>query len=158
LYLYAFTEYKGRNQPMGVKEAGKEHRRRPPAQQDGLYGSTGPSGLVFRKTLVQTLTILVIVSLALLAGRMIHVLLLFFAGILLAVLLDFFGRQLMRLPRMPHWLAITIVLIVLTILSGLIVVLVIPSWPKSPERWRSKSKNRSVRSRTGCNGAPAAVF
>jgi predicted PurR-regulated permease PerM len=126
LYLYAFTEYKGRNQPMGVKEAGKEHRRRPPAQEDGLYGSTGPSGLIFRKTLVQTLTILVIVGLALLAGRMIHVLLLFFAGVLLAVLLDFFGRQLMRLPRMPHWLAITIVLIVLTILSGLIVVLVIP--------------------------------
>jgi predicted PurR-regulated permease PerM len=94
--------------------------------EPGLYGSTGSSGQIFRKTLLQATTILVIVMLALLARETVYILLLFFAGILLAVLLDFFGRQIMRLPRVPHWLAVTFVLILLTGLLVLVFILVVP--------------------------------
>jgi predicted PurR-regulated permease PerM len=107
----------------GDKEPGRVLE--PQDEQAGLYGSAGFSGLVFRRTLIQSLTFLTILLLALLAGRMIQVFLLFFAGILLAVLLDFFGRQLMRFGT-PHWVAITIVLVVLTILLGLTIILVFP--------------------------------
>jgi predicted PurR-regulated permease PerM len=107
---------------------GKDRKKEPVegTQTAGLYGSGGYSGQVFRRTLIQTITVLTIVSLALLAGSMIHILMLFFAGILLAVLLDIFGRPLERLPRMPHWLAITIVLVALTIMLGLSIILVVP--------------------------------
>jgi predicted PurR-regulated permease PerM len=96
-------------------------------EEGGLYNSPGKSGLVFRRTVIQTLTILAIVSLALLAGTTIYILLLFFAGVLLAILLDTFAKQLMRIPRMPHWLAVTLILILMaTLLTG-IVILVIPA-------------------------------
>ena len=112
---------------MEVKGGKKEHGGGSgPEMNAGLYGSTGFSGLVFRRTLIQAITLLVIVSLALLVGSMIHILMLFFAGILLAVMLNIFATQLKRLPKMPHWLAITLVLIMLSALLGLLIVLVVP--------------------------------
>ncbi len=92
----------------------------------GLYNSPGETGKVFRKSLVQSLTVLAVVVAALLVNTTIYILLLVFAGILLAVLLDYFGNQLQRLPMVPHWLAITTVLVLLAGLLVLVVVLVIP--------------------------------
>jgi predicted PurR-regulated permease PerM len=110
----------------GARE-GKQGSEAPRVREEtGLYGSTGSSGQIFRKTLLQAITILVIVMLALLARETLHILLLFFAGILLAVLLDFFSRQIMRIPRVPHWLAVTIVLILLAGLLVLVFILVVP--------------------------------
>jgi predicted PurR-regulated permease PerM len=84
------------------------------------------SGHVFRKTLVQTLTILTLVLLALLIGTTVYILLLFFAGILFSVLVNFFAHQIMRLRFVPHWLAVTIVLIVLAALLAILVVTMVP--------------------------------
>ena len=94
--------------------------------QSGLYNSGGGSGKVFRKSLVQALTILAVVGLAVLAKAAVYILLLVFAGILLAVLLVFFAGQLTRLPAVPHWLAVTLVLVLLMGMLALVVVLVIP--------------------------------
>jgi predicted PurR-regulated permease PerM len=101
-------------------------RERASGTSEGLYNSDETSGLVFRKTFVKALVFLIIIVLALLVGRMIHIFLLFFAGIMLAVLLNLFGSQLARLPWVPYWLAVTIVLVILTILLGLFIVLVGP--------------------------------
>jgi predicted PurR-regulated permease PerM len=111
-----------------MEESRVKGRRRPESRdvEGGLYNSQDQSGLVFRRTLVQSITILVIALLAILAGRSIYILLLFFAGILLAILLDFFAKQLMRAPKMPHWLAVTIVLIFLSALLTMFVVTVVP--------------------------------
>jgi predicted PurR-regulated permease PerM len=96
-------------------------------EEGGLYNSPGKSGLVLRRTVIQTITILAIVSLALLVGTTIYILLLFFAGVLLAILLDTFAKQFTRIPRMPHWLAVTLTLVLMgTLLTG-IVILVIPA-------------------------------
>jgi predicted PurR-regulated permease PerM len=103
----------------------KEHEGQS-TEQSGLFNSDGERGKVFRKSLVQALTILAIIGLALLAKAAAYVLLLIFAGILLAVLLVFFAEQLTRLPAVPHWLAVTIVLVLLIGLLALVVVLVIP--------------------------------
>ncbi len=92
----------------------------------GLYDSEAVSGKIFRRTFVQVITVLVIILLAYLAGKMIHILLLFFAGIMLAVLINLFAGLLERVPRMPHWLAITIVLLIMTMLAGVFVVMVGP--------------------------------
>ncbi len=96
------------------------------AERPGLYDSKEGSGQVFRKCLVQAITILAVVGLALLAKAAVYILLLVFAGILLAVLLVFFARQLTRLPAMPHWLAVTIVLMLLMGMLVFVVHLVIP--------------------------------
>jgi predicted PurR-regulated permease PerM len=95
-------------------------------ESEGLYNSDRFSGLVFRKTVVQSVVILIIISLALLIGSMFQIFLLFFAGIMLAVLLNLFGRQLSRLPWIPYWLAITIVIIILTLLIVLFIIIVGP--------------------------------
>jgi predicted PurR-regulated permease PerM len=97
-----------------------------PKESEGLYNSDRFSGLVFRKTVVQSVVILIIISLALLIGSMFQIFLLFFAGIMLAVLLNLFGRQLSRLPWIPYWLAITIVIIILTLLIVLFIIIVGP--------------------------------
>ncbi|TVS12774.1 MAG: AI-2E family transporter [Planctomycetaceae bacterium] len=104
----------------------KRERERNAAEQPGLYNSEGGSGKVFRKSLVQAITILVVVGLALLATAAVYILLLIFAGILLAVLLVFFAGQLTRLPAVPHWLAVTVVLVLLMGMLVLVVNLVIP--------------------------------
>lgn len=92
----------------------------------GLYNSDGGAGKVFRRSLVQSLTVLVVVVLALLAQATVYILLLVFAGILLAVLLDYFGTQIERMRGVPRWLAITAVLALLTALFALVFVLVVP--------------------------------
>ncbi len=104
----------------------KRERERNAAEQPGLYNSEGGSGKVFRKSLVQAITILAVVGLALLATAAVYILLLVFAGILLAVLLVFFAGQLTRLPAVPHWLAVTVVLVLLMGMLVLVVNLVIP--------------------------------
>lgn len=103
---------------MTIKEK-KEGVEKPDEVSEGLYNSNKIGSQVFRRTIVQAVTFLVIILLVLLAGRMIHLLLLFFAGIMLAVLLDLFASQLTRLRWIPHWVAITIVLIILLSLLGL---------------------------------------
>lgn len=117
---------------MAVKR-GRSKRDGGPKAPEGLYTSNEPSGGIFRKTFLQTIIVLIIVLVALLAGSMIHIFLLFFAGIMLAVFLDFFGKQLTRLPWMPHWVAITIVLIILTTLLALSLVMVPPLVAKEME-------------------------
>ncbi len=110
-----------------METRGQEHGQQGESDaQGGLYNSKGDTGKVFHKSLVQAITILVVVGLALLAKATIYILLLVFAGILLAVLLDFFARQLTRLPAVPHWLAVTLVLVLLTGMLALVVVLAIP--------------------------------
>ncbi len=94
--------------------------------EGGLFGSRGSSGQIFRKTLVQAITVLVIVILAVLARQTTNILLLFFAGILFAVLLDFLSSQVKRLPLISHWVAVTITLAVLTGLLVLMVIMVVP--------------------------------
>ena len=91
---------------------------KPEEAPGGFYNSNRTSSKVFRRTFVQAITVLLIILLALLAGRMIHILLLFFAGIMLAVLLNLFASQLTRLRWMPHWVAITVVLLILSSLLG----------------------------------------
>jgi predicted PurR-regulated permease PerM len=93
---------------------------------EGLYQSDGNSGFVLRKTLIQAIVVLIIIVLALLFGRMIHIFLLFFAGIMLAVLLNLLGNQVARLPLMPYWLAVTMVLIIIMVMLGLFIILVGP--------------------------------
>jgi predicted PurR-regulated permease PerM len=95
-------------------------------EPEGLYNSDRLSGFIFRKTVVQSIVILIIISLALLIGSMFQIFLLFFAGIMLAVLLNLFGRQLSRLRWIPYWLAITIVIIILTLLIVLFIIIVGP--------------------------------
>jgi predicted PurR-regulated permease PerM len=95
-------------------------------ETEGLYNSDRFSGLVFRKTLVQSIVILIIISLALLVGRMFPIFLLFFAGIMLAVFLNLFGSRLSRLRWMPYYVAITIVIIVLTLLVVMFIRVVGP--------------------------------
>ncbi len=112
-----------------TEQGGESERstpRAPEAEHLGLYNSRDGTGQVFRKTLVQALTVLVVVVLALLAKETIYILLLMFAGTLLAVLIDFLGRQVMRVPVIPHWLAITFVLTCLAAVLALILVLVVP--------------------------------
>ncbi len=106
---------------------GEEHKEglEPRDGRAGLYGSAGWRGRIFRKTLIQSITFLSILLVVLLAGRMIQILLLLFAGILLGILLDIFGSQFMRM-KMPHWLAISIVLVALMALLVLIVFWVFP--------------------------------
>ena len=95
-------------------------------KQPGLYNSEGGSGKVFRKSLVQSLTVLAVVVLALLAKQTAYILLLVFAGLLLAVLLDYFSQQLERLLAAPHWLGVALVLVLMTGLFVLVIVLVFP--------------------------------
>ncbi len=112
-----------------TEQSGKKRRNQGSEHSDaneGLYNASGGSGLVFRKSLVQATTFLAVVLLTLLVYATIYILLLVFAGILLAVLVDYFGRQLMRVPRIPHWLAVTTVLAVLAALLVLMVLLLIP--------------------------------
>lgn len=103
----------------------KEHEGQA-TKQSGPHDSEGEPGKVFRKSLVQALTILAIVGLALLAKQAAYVLLLIFAGVLLAVLVISFAEQLTRLPGVPHWAAVTVVLTLLIGMLALVVVLVIP--------------------------------
>jgi predicted PurR-regulated permease PerM len=93
---------------------------------EGLYNSDRVSGFIFRKTVVQIIVVLIIISLALLVGNMFQIFLLFFAGIMLAVFLNLFGSQLSRLPWIPYWMAITIVIIILTLLVVLFIRVVGP--------------------------------
>jgi predicted PurR-regulated permease PerM len=116
------SQYRGLR---GNEMDAKEHEGQA-TKQSGLYNSEREPGKVFRKSLVQALTILAIVGLALLAKEAAYVLLLIFAGVLLAVLVVFFAEQLARLPAMPHWLAVTVVLALLIGMLALVVVLVIP--------------------------------
>lgn len=81
---------------------------------------------IYKRTFLQAIIILVVVLLTLLAGNMIRIFLLVFAGTMLAVFLHFIARQITRLPWIPHWLAITMVLIIFTILLGLTIVMVVP--------------------------------
>lgn len=93
---------------------------------EGLYNSDRFSGFVFRKTIVQAIVVLIIILLAFLVGRMFQIFLLFFAGIMFAVFLNLFGRQLTRLRWIPYWLAITVVIIFLTLLFALFIIVVGP--------------------------------
>jgi predicted PurR-regulated permease PerM len=93
---------------------------------EGLYNSDRLSGFVFRKTVVQIIVVLIIISLALLVGHMFQIFLLFFASIMLAVLLNLFGSQLSRLRWIPYWLALTIVIIILTLLFAMFIIVVGP--------------------------------
>ncbi len=106
-------------------DAKREHEGEAP-EQSGLYSSEGGAGKLFRKSLVQGITILAVVGLALLAMAAAYILLLVFAGILLAVLLVFFAGQITRLSAVPHWLAVTMVLVLVMGMLALMVVLVIP--------------------------------
>ncbi|MFP4517557.1 MAG: AI-2E family transporter [Desulfovibrionales bacterium] len=102
-------------------------------KEEGLYGSPGTSGQILRKTVVQSITVLVIVTLVLLVRETNSILLLFFAGILLAVLLDLFSRQIMRVPKITHWLAVTIALIILTGVIILLFIVVVPMLAEETE-------------------------
>ncbi len=108
------------------KPSDRNHQPERGNGSEGLYNSSGGSGLVFRKSVVQAITFLAVVLLTLLVYATIYILLLVFAGVLLAVLVDYFGRRLMRVPRIPHWLAVTTVLVVLAGLLVLMVLLLIP--------------------------------
>jgi predicted PurR-regulated permease PerM len=100
--------------------------------------SSDTASEIYKRTFVQALIILVIVLLTLLAGSMIRIILLVFAGTMLAVFIHLIGRQIARLPWVPHWLAITIVLIIFTIMIGLTIFMVVPVIAQEMEELVSK--------------------
>lgn len=124
----------------------------------GLYTSNEAGGILFRKTFIQTITVLIIVLLALLAGKMIYILLLFFAGIMLSVLLNFIGMQFMRIRWVPHWLAITLALIILTIAVVLIIIMVVPLLADKIEPFVSQLEKSILKLKTWLEGNEGGRF
>lgn len=95
--------------------------------EEGLITSGSSAGAIFRRTLIQSFTVLAIVAAALTARATAPILLLFFAGILMAIILDMCGRCLRRVLPMPQALAISIVLLVLAGLLTLLIALTAPA-------------------------------
>jgi predicted PurR-regulated permease PerM len=136
----------------------KSKRYRSSEAQGGLYTSNEGSGILFRKTFIQTITVLIIVLLALLAGKMIYIFLLFFAGIMLAVLLNFIGMQFMHIRWVPHWLAITLALIILTIVVVLIIMMVVPLLAEKMEDFVSQLEKSILKLKIWLKGNEGGRF